>query len=90
MKRKIDKNMSTKEEVLVGDVRIAKRRGKASADRTCPVCKTYSFSGRDDLYMNRFKSCHDCYIDFIIGREDAWKSGERPAQEVVETAKRRR
>ena len=28
-------------------------------NRVCPVCNTYSFSGRDDLYMNKFECCEN-------------------------------
>jgi transposase-like protein len=88
--KKNDNLSSTKEEFVVGDIKITKRRSKQKQDRTCPVCKTYSFSRRDDLYMNRFKCCHDCYLDFVIGREEAWKNGERPTDEHIEYALRRR
>ena len=73
-----------------GSVQIRKPNKEKAADRTCPVCKTYSFSQKDDLYMNRFKCCHDCYIDFVIGREQAWKDGDRPTFEHIEYALRRR
>jgi transposase-like protein len=88
--KKNDNLSSTKEEFVVGDIKITKRRSKQKQDRTCPVCKTYSFSRRDDLYTNRFKCCHDCYLDFVIGREEAWKNGERPTDEHIEYALRRR
>jgi len=88
--KKNDNLSSTKEEFVVGDIKITKRRSKQKQDRTCPVCKTYSFSRRDDLYMNRFKCCHDCYLDFVIGREEAWNNGERPTDEHIEYALRRR
>tara|TARA_B100000131_G_C18003869_1_gene567600 strand:+ start:96 stop:476 length:381 start_codon:yes stop_codon:yes gene_type:complete len=58
------------------------KREKSS--RTCPVCKTYSFSGADDLYMNRFNCCYMCYVDFVERREDEWKNGSRPTEEFVE------
>ncbi len=90
MRVKRDKFSTSKEEVTVGDVKITKRRARQKDDRTCPVCKTYSFSRKDDLYMNRFKCCHDCYIDFVIGREQAWKDGDRPTNEHIEYALRRR
>ena len=90
MTAKRDKNSIKKEEIVVGDVRITKRRTKQKDNRTCPVCKTYSFSSRDDLYMNRFKSCYQCYIDFIEHREEAWNNGERPTDEHIEYALRRR
>ena len=90
MKVKRDKFSDEKEHIQVGEVRITKRRNRQKDDRTCPVCKTYSFSRRDDLYMNRFECCYDCYIDFIEFREEAWNNGERPTQEHIEYAKRRR
>jgi hypothetical protein len=90
MRVKRDKYSINKEAVTVGDVKITKRRDRQKEDRTCPVCKTYSFSRKDDLYMNRFKCCHDCYIDFVFGREQAWKDGNRPTDEHIENALRRR
>jgi hypothetical protein len=83
MRVKRDKHSTNKEAVTVGDVKITKRRDRQKQDRTCPVCKTY-------LYMNRFKCCHDCYIDFVFGREQAWKDGNRPTDEHIENALRRR
>ena len=88
--KKNDNLSSTKEEFSVGDIKITKRRSKQKQDRTCPVCKTYSFSRRDDLYMNRFECCYECYVDFIEFRESAWENGERPTQEHLEYAIRRR
>jgi len=48
------------------------------SERTCPVCKTYSFDKKDDLYMNRFECCFKCYINFVEDREERWASGWRP------------
>ena len=48
------------------------------SQRTCPVCETYSFDKKDDLYMNRFDCCLKCYINFVEGREERWASGWRP------------
>ena len=60
-----------------------KKRPPVSTDRTCPVCKTYSFSIRDDIYMNRFKCCYDCYIDFAKSHPERWSNGWRPPQEEI-------
>lgn len=49
-------------------------------ERVCPVCGSYSFSSRDDLYMAKFECCFSCYIQHIEGRESRWKSGWRPNQ----------
>jgi|TARA_B100001094_G_scaffold243738_1_gene239856 hypothetical protein len=48
------------------------------SERTCPVCNTYSFDKKDDLYMNRYECCCKCYINFVEGREKRWASGWRP------------
>lgn len=70
----------------------SKCRAKKSTnnDRTCPICKTYSFSGRDDLYMNRFNACYKCYADFILQMEDRWNDGWRPTEEQIADSLRRR
>lgn len=57
---------------------IKDKKANNKIDRTCPVCSSYSFSTRDDLYMVKFECCHDCYIQYIEGREERWKSGWRP------------
>ena len=59
-------------------------------ERTCPVCKTYSFSGKDDLYMNRFDCCYECYVDFVAHEEQRWADGWRPDSERLAYAFRRR
>ena len=50
-------------------------------NRVCPVCETYSFSGRDDLYMNKFECCEKCYILWVEDREEKWLEGWRPNKE---------
>ena len=49
------------------------------SERTCPVCKVYSFDKKDDLYMNRFECCLKCYINYVEGREERWATGWRPS-----------
>ena len=67
-----------------------KRENKEDSDRTCPVCKTYSFSAKDDLYMNRFKCCYLCYVDFVVRNEKEWDDGWRPSEERLENILRGR
>ena len=57
---------------------IKDKKSKTEISRTCPVCDSYSFSEKDDLYMVKFECCYDCYIQYIDGREERWKSGWRP------------
>ena len=66
------------------------KKHRPKQDRQCPVCKTYSFSGQDDLYMNRFQCCFDCYVEFIEHREERWQSGWRPTNEHIDASIRRR
>ena len=47
-------------------------------DRICLVCDVYSFDVKDDLYMNKFECCFNCYIQFIENREQRWLDGWRP------------
>ena len=79
-----------KEKINIDGVLISKKVNERKDDRTCPVCKTYSFSMKDDLYMNRFKCCYECYIDFVEDREDRWKEGWRPDDERIQFGLKRR
>ena len=63
---------------VVGDITIKTKKTNNKVDRNCPVCDSYSFSGQDDLYMTKFECCFQCYINYIEGREERWKSGWRP------------
>mgnify|MGYP001171661850 FL=1 len=80
-KRKRDNNRrKIKHNIVSDDVVIRKRRHKKRNNRTCPVCKTYSFSVGDDLYMNRFDCCQRCYIEYVEFREERWLvDGWRPS-----------
>ena len=60
---------------------IARNLINKEIKRVCPVCETYSFSGRDDLYMNKFECCEKCYIQWVEDREERWLEGWRPDKE---------
>ena len=63
---------------VVGDIRVKEKKNSYKVERTCPVCGSYSFSSQDDLYMTKFDCCFECYVQYIEGREERWKSGWRP------------
>ena len=88
----ISKKAQSKDSIKVdvGGVLIPKTVIDKKSDRSCPVCKTYSFSSKDDLYMNRFKCCYECYIEFVQGREDRWGKGYIPDQERIQALLNRR
>ena len=65
-----------KEEVY--GVFIPSKLLKEESKRSCPVCNTYSFKSNDDVYMTKFECCFKCYIRWVEGREDRWKTGWRP------------
>ena len=56
-----------------------------NSDRVCPVCKSYSLSVDDDIYMIKFECCSHCYVQYVEGREKRWRSGWRPAIEAKTT-----
>ena len=68
----------TEDKVDVDGVLINKKLFSKESNRSCPVCNTYSFSFRDDLYMTKFQCCWKCYIKWVEDREDRWKTGWRP------------
>ena len=45
-------------------------------NRSCPECVRYSFSIRDDVYMLKYSCCYECFIQFVEGREEAWRKRE--------------
>ena len=61
-----------------GGFLISSRARNKDGDRECPVCRVYSFSMQDDLYMSRFECCFTCFVQHVEDREDRWSSGWRP------------
>lgn len=58
---------------------ISKKLLNRESNRTCPVCYVYSFSLEDDLYINKYKCCYNCYVQHVEDREERWNSGWRPS-----------
>ena len=72
-KRIVDNEKIEEEGFLLSKNLISKE-----SKRVCPICDTYSFDLRDDLYMNKFECCYKCYIQYVHQREERWLSGWRP------------
>jgi len=66
---------------------LSKNLINKKSKRKCPVCDIYSFKVKDDLYMNKFKCCWKCYIQWVEGREERWEKGWRPENEIDEKQK---
>ena len=75
-----------KDKIEVNGFFISKKLLSKDSERLCQVCETYSFEQKDDLYMNKYDCCYDCYIQWVESREERWESGWRP--EKIETSKR--
>ena len=57
---------------------ISKKLLNKEIRRECPVCSVYSFDMKDDIYMNKFECCYECYFQYVDGREERWLTGWRP------------
>ena len=57
---------------------MSKKLLSRETKRKCPVCDVYSFNMSDDVYMTKFECCYKCYIQYVDGREERWKTGWRP------------
>ena len=66
------------EKVDINGILIPKKLLNRESNRTCSVCDTYSFDVRDDVYMNKYDCCRQCYVKYVEDREDRWQSGWRP------------
>ena len=66
------------DKVEVGGVFVPRKLINKNSSRSCPVCNTYSFKSNDDVYMSKFDCCEKCYIQWVEGREERWKTGWRP------------
>ena len=53
----------------------------------CEVCNYPFLSSEDFLYKEKYCACHECFLNFIEPRKDAWKKGWRPKQDVIDTYK---
>lgn len=64
--------------IQVDGVLVSQKLLSKDTCRSCPVCNKYSFESKDDVYMNKFKCCFECYIQYVEDREERWASGWRP------------
>ena len=69
------------DKVEVDGFLISKKLLNRDNNRICPVCDVYSFEIRDNIYMNKFDCCFECYIQWVENREERWESGWRPNEE---------
>ena len=58
---------------------IKKKLFTTKTSRVCKVlkCSRYSFSINDDVYMNKYECCYECFIKYVEGREDLWEERKK-------------
>jgi len=61
---------------------INKKLLSKDTNRLCLLCEKYSFDVSDNLYINKFECCRNCYIKWIEDREERWTAGWRPQKEI--------
>ncbi len=81
IQQKQRKISEARDKIEVNGFFISKKLLNKDSKRACPVCETYSFEMKDDLYMNKFECCYTCYIQWVEGREERWESGWRPEKQ---------
>lgn len=64
---------------------IKKKLVNKTADRVCPIltCGKYSFSIKDDVFMNKYGCCYTCYVQYVEGREDKWEQRKKELTDVT-------
>jgi len=79
--KKAASNEESREKIDLDGVLIPKKLISKNGNKTCIICKEYSFDKKDDVYLNKFISCYKCYIKYIEDREERWLSGWRPIED---------
>lgn len=54
----------------------------------CPVCEGL-MKGQSTQTFYKYQCCVNCFIEFVEGREERWKSGWRPTVDQVESFRER-
>lgn len=49
----------------------------------CPVCGSLMKGDKSTSTYYSFGCCSDCFIEFVDGREERWRTGWRPTSEQI-------
>lgn len=70
------------DDILENDgIFISKKLINKSNASSCPTCDKYLADNRDSVYIIKWDCCYKCFINYVDGREERWKSGWRPERE---------
>jgi hypothetical protein len=81
---KTRKSLENTEKIEEDGFLIPKNLITRKSKRKCPICNVFSFETKDDLYMNKFECCFECYVQWVEDREERWLKGWRPQNEKKE------
>ncbi len=81
-RRKFFKDQKESKENYKGFL-VTKKLLSRENTRDCPVCGSFSFSMKDDLYMTKYECCFSCYVQWVEDREERWQAGWRPTKEQI-------
>jgi len=76
--KKIRKREEHQEKVDINGIKISKKLLNSESLTSCPVCGIFPKISLDDVCFVKFECCHNCYIQYIEGREERWLKGWRP------------
>ena len=74
MRRQEAARITAVNKIDVGGFFISEKLINRETNRQCPLCGVYSFKNKDELYMNKFKCCFECYVKHIEGIEHNWEN----------------
>ncbi len=80
--KKVKKNEEGKEKVDIEGIKVTKNLLNRKPMRVCPVCNGFPKRARDDVYLTKFDYCYECYIQYVVDREERWESGWRPNKDT--------
>ena len=72
------KSEHAQEKVDVNGIKISKKLLNRESLNNCPVCGAFPKKTMDDVCLVKFECCSNCYIQYVEGREERWKTGWRP------------
>jgi len=59
-------------------------RQKLVVPLCCPICERIMKGSKSNITYYNYNCCVDCFIEFVEGREEKWKSGWRPDKERIQ------
>lgn len=69
---------SEQDSQLIEGIKVSKKLLNKESIPFCPVCSKQPNSSIDDVMLVKFDCCNKCYVRWVEGREERWRTGWRP------------